>query len=223
MPAALFNIRDLAKFYESREVLDIPSLDLDAGRVTALEGPNGAGKTTLLRILAMLEEPERGSLVFDGKRIFPNGQDVTLRRRQVSLVSQDPYLFEGSVLANVTYGLKVRKMGRAQRGQRAQEALAAVGLAGFGERRARDLSGGEKQRVALARALALRPKALLLDEPFANLDPDSAAVFERVISGLPGQGSAVILVSHARRQARRLAQRVLRLEQGRLTEPEPEN
>ncbi|MCF8066789.1 MAG: ATP-binding cassette domain-containing protein, partial [Desulfarculaceae bacterium] len=126
------------------------------------------------------------------------------------------YLFDTSVEKNVAYGLRLRGLERAQREDRVGEALAQVGLAEFGPRRAKRLSGGEMQRVALARALVLRPRALLLDEPFANLDPASALVFERVLGELSGQGCTVVLVSHALEQAHRVAQRVVYLRGGRL-------
>ncbi|MEW5911735.1 MAG: ATP-binding cassette domain-containing protein [Thermodesulfobacteriota bacterium] len=216
MAEPLFSLRGVVKRFQGQEALNIERLDFAVGQTTAVEGPNGAGKTTLLQILALLLAPDQGRLFYAGQEVTHAGVHLTTLRREITLVAQQAYLFDASVLRNVAYGLRLRGVGRAERGQRAEAALTQVGLASFGPRRARRLSGGEMQRVALARALVLRPRSLLLDEPFANLDAESSAVFERVIAGLPAQGCTVILVSHAREQAHRLAQRVVALERGRL-------
>ena len=215
MEAPLFELRNVVKHFQGRRALALESLQFTAGEITAVVGPNGAGKTTLLNILALLISPDQGLLFYQGREVSGAGNHTALRR-EITLVAQGAYLFDGSVEKNVAYGLKLRGVDKAGRRQRVQAALAQAGLRGFAHRRARGLSGGEGQRVALARALALEPRVLLLDEPFANLDPASAEVFERVISGLPEQGCTVILVSHAREQARRLAGRVIALEDGRL-------
>ncbi|MBU1275698.1 MAG: ATP-binding cassette domain-containing protein [Proteobacteria bacterium] len=217
MSNPLFSLRGVVKRFHDREVLNLDRLDLEAGVITAVEGPNGAGKTTLLAILALLTPPDKGRLFFDGQEIPRAASQLTAWRRQITLVAQQAYLFDTSVEKNVAYGLRLRGLEQTKRDARVREALEQVGLAGFGARRARRLSGGEMQRVALARALVLRPRALLLDEPFANLDPTSSQVFERVLGDLPNQGCTVVLVSHAREQAHRLAQRVVSLREGRLT------
>jgi len=214
VPDPIYALRGVQKSFGGRLVLDVAELELEATQFTAVQGPNGAGKTTLLSILALLLSPDQGRVIYRGSRVPRAGGELTHLRREVTLVAQSAYLFESSALANVAYGLKARGMERRSRAERAEAALERVGLAGFGPRRARKLSGGETQRVALARALVLRPRVLLLDEPFANLDPESAAVFERVLAGLPGEGCTVIMVSHAREQARRLASRVVVMEGG---------
>ncbi len=216
MSEPIYSLRGVRKSFGGRLVLDVAELDLEAARFTAVQGPNGAGKTTLLGILALLLAPDQGRLVYRGSQVPHGGGELTHLRREITLVAQSAYLFETSVMANVAYGLKARGMERRQRCERAGAALERVGLAGFGPRRARRLSGGETQRVALARALVLEPRVLLLDEPFANLDPASATVFEQVLAGLPGEGCTVIMVSHAREQARRLASRVVTLREGRV-------
>ncbi len=214
MGEVLYSLRGVVKCFGEREALNLARLDLEAGMITAVEGPNGAGKTTLLAILALLTPPDQGRLLFAGQEAPHAGSRLTALRQEITLVAQQAYLFDTSVVKNLAYGLRLRGLAREQREARVAEALAQVGLADFGPRRARRLSGGEMQRVALARALVLRPRALLLDEPFANLDPASAEVFERVVGALPGQGCSVVLVSHAREQARRLAQRVISLREG---------
>ena len=215
MATPLFEIQDLGKSFGAGPVLAIDQLSIPSGQVTVLQGPNGAGKTTLLSILALLLRPDQGRVLYRGHLVSANG-DRARWRRQITLVDQDPYLFTTSVAGNVAYGLARRGLPASQRRERVQKALETVGLAGFESRRARRLSGGEKQRVALARALVLEPRALLLDEPFANLDPSAAQVFERVIADLPASGCAVVMVSHAREHAHRLASLVITLEGGRV-------
>ena len=217
MSEPLFRLEDVVKRYQGRTALEVPHLELGRG-ITAIEGPNGAGKTTLLSILALLLRPDRGRLFFRGREVRP--RDERELRRGITLVAQDAYLFDTTVEANLAYGLKRRGLPRARRQEAVARALEAVGLAGLARRRVRELSGGEARRVALARALVLEPEALLLDEPFTNLDQQSTAVFERVIAGLPDRGTSVILVSHQRRPVERLAERVLSLREGRLVEPE---
>jgi tungstate transport system ATP-binding protein len=215
MSTPLYKLTGVKKYHQGRLILEIPELALDAGELAVISGPNGAGKTTLLNLLSFLATPDEGSMEFNGRQIR-SSQGLTGLRREVTLVAQHAYLFSTSVAKNLLYGLKLRGLNRNECSQRIAQALDAVGLAGFAERKARELSGGESQRVALARALALRPKVLLLDEPFSNLDPESEEVFERVINRLPVGGCNVILVTHGREQAERLADRSLRLEQGRL-------
>jgi tungstate transport system ATP-binding protein len=220
MAGPLYRLENVVKLAGGRPVLEVERLELGAEPVTAVSGPNGAGKTTLLKLLALLERPDAGRVVYRGRDAAQAGE-LTRLRREVTYVSQDAYLFSGSVERNLAYGLGLRGMARAQRRRRAAAALERVGLAGFAGRPARGLSRGETQRVALARALALEPAALLLDEPFANLDPASAEVFERVIGGLPEEGTTVILVTHGAEQARRLARRLITLLGGRVAGDDP--
>jgi tungstate transport system ATP-binding protein len=217
--APLFQARDLRVLREGRLILDLPALTIPDGQLTLLLGANGAGKTTLLLALAQLLALDHGEIRFLGQEVGGHDLSPAQLRRQVTLVTQDPYLLSGSVLKNIGYGLGLRGLDKAQRLERATEALAAVGLEGFLGRRARELSGGERQRVALARALALKPRALLLDEPFSNLDAAGNRVVEDLIAALPSQGCPVLLVTHDQAMLRRLSGQVLRLQAGRLLEP----
>lgn len=157
-----------------RTVLDLSSLDIRAGEILGIRGHNGSGKSTLLRIVALLEPPDAGTILFEGK---PAGTDDLHLRRQVTLLLQTPYLLSRSVASNVAYGLRVRGIrDAAELAKRTEAALLAVGLdpAVFPHRRRHELSGGECQRVALAARLALRPRVLLMDEPTASVDQQSA-------------------------------------------------
>jgi tungstate transport system ATP-binding protein len=204
---ALFHVRGLRAGFDGKTVLSIDELFIPKAGVTVLVGENGSGKTTLLRLLGGLIEPLEGS-------IEHQGQDG-LRARSV-MVHQAPLMFRGTVLQNVGFGLRIRGVPNPERGRRAGLALTQVGLEGFERRRASALSGGEMQRVALARALALDPRVLLLDEPTANVDPDSRAVVERVIRECAAKGTAVILSTHAMDIAYRLCDTLVRLEAGRI-------
>jgi iron(III) transport system ATP-binding protein len=161
-------VAGLAKTFGGAPVLDGVDLQVPSGKVVALLGPSGCGKTTLLRCIAGLEHPDRGEVRLAGRRLCGPPQGfVPPERRQIGMVFQDGALFPHlSVVGNVAYGLRREE----RRGGRVEEALALVDLAGFGDRTPASLSGGQQQRVALARALVTRPTALLLDEPFSNLD-----------------------------------------------------
>ncbi|PLX95432.1 MAG: ABC transporter ATP-binding protein [Desulfuromonas sp.] len=195
--------------------LEIPALTLQPGGVYALCGSNGAGKSSLLRILALLHPPEQGRLALNGRPLLSEAQRQQ-GRQQVTLVEQAPLLFDGSVIENLAFGLKLRHITGAEQQQRIDAALSTVGLDGFGPRRARDLSGGESRRVALARAMVLRPRLLLLDEPSAGLDAATLPLFERSLLTLNREGTTLVVVSHDPDQPRRLGAEVLRLECGRL-------
>jgi tungstate transport system ATP-binding protein len=192
-------------------ILDLADLTLTGPGVTAIVGPNGAGKTTLLRVLAFLQCPTRGEIEFRDRTV--QGHQLAALRQQVTFVAQSPLLFRRSVRANVGYGLRVRGM-RAQ--ERVEAALAAVGLAGFGERPAWKLSGGEAQRVAIARALAIDPAVYLFDEPTANVDRQHVAVIEALIGALGAAQKTVIVSMHDLEQAYRLSDRLVTLTEGRV-------
>ncbi len=212
----LFRLESVRKRYGGREVLAIPALAIGEGGFHYLTGPNGSGKSTLLGILAFLLPPTSGDLYYSGARVEWSGGGLVALRREVTLLHQSPYLFDGTVLSNVAYGLKVRGIDEDARKDRIGEALKMVGLEGFGDRRARALSGGESQRVALARALAPAPRVLLLDEPLANVDRESAEVIRAVIAGLPARGTTVIMTTHDPDGTGRLPGEVLHLEEGRI-------
>lgn len=184
------------------------------GRCTVVTGPSGAGKSTLLRLLNRMREPTSGRVLLDGTPL-PE-LDVLALRRRVCLVAQQATLLTRRVLDELRAGRVDLPP------DEADALLAEVGLpAGMAGRETTGLSGGEAQRLCLARALALRPETLLLDEPTSSLDPASAEAIERVVRDICAAGGAVVLVTHDVAQIRRLADDVIVLRAGRLTEHGP--
>jgi tungstate transport system ATP-binding protein len=211
---AFLEIKGLNKSYGQAKILEEIDLTVEKGEIMALIGPTGSGKTTLLRLIDLLEQPDEGSVVFDGVLVsaLPEKERQKARRR-MAMVFQKPVMFKASVRENVSYGLKIR--GKSEE-EKVRDALEAVGLLGYETRDANTLSGGEMQRIALARALILEPELLLLDEPTANLDPKSAASIDQIIQDLSGQKTAVIMATHNMQQCKRLANRVTVLKGGRV-------
>jgi tungstate transport system ATP-binding protein len=209
---SLYQLRNLQHCYGDRIILDLPALDIERGEILAIVGPSGSGKSTLLRLLQFLEPPTSGLITFDGTT-FDGSVPLEVRRRVVT-VFQHPALLDRSVFDNVGYGLRLRGLPHVP--ETIMSALERVGLSHYARTRAKTLSGGEAQRVALARSLVLKPAAVLLDEPTANLDPYNVGLIEEIIRG---HGSTtVVLVTHNTFQAKRLADRVGLLFGGKLIE-----
>lgn len=214
-PQAIYALREATQVYDGRTVLSIGELAIHQGETFTIVGPSGSGKSTLLRLLAFLETPADGELLFEGRRCDAAWPDLTARRR-VTMVAAPPQLLRRSVADNVAYGLRVRALRR--RSQDTAAALRDVGLTDLARALAPTLSSGERQRVALARALVLRPDVLLLDEPTANLDPANVRLIEQAVTRVNSRGTTVVMVTHNLFQARRLARRVGLLVEGRLVE-----
>ncbi len=220
MSANIYTLQDVIKEYQGRRVLEVDRLEVARSEILALVGPSGAGKSTLLRLLNFLEPPSGGTLTFLGRPVKV-GKEVPLEdRRKVTTVFQRPMLLNRSVTANVRFGLDLRGQRNASR--LVEAALDEVGLSSLARQKPRFLSGGELQRVALARAMVLQPEVLLLDEPTANLDPYNISLIEGIITRLnQTQGTTLVLVTYNIFQARRVAQRVAFLMDGRVVEVSP--
>jgi molybdopterin-binding protein len=220
--APLFELRDITKSYNDSTVLDIPRLVIKERGIYGIMGPNGAGKSTLLSILAFLVTPTSGTVLWEGTDISTLNR-YTLRRK-VTLIHQNPYLFDTTVRKNIVYGLRGRKISKAKRDETLYECLQQVGMLGFEERRARELSGGETQRVAIARALALEPQVLLLDEPTANVDRHGVEQLEIILNELNKKhGITTIVATHDVNQAYRLSDEVIYLFAGKRAKSPMEN
>ena len=196
--------------------LELGSLRLGAGDILALVGPNGAGKTTLLMLLAFLLRPGRGRVEFFGEDPWAGDGRALRARRDAVLVTHHPYLFKGTIFDNVAFGLKVRGLPEPEQRDRARRALAMVELSGWESRPASGLSAGQAQRVAIARAMALRPRALLLDEPTANIEAGLGLRVEAVVREISREtGATVVFSSHNFSQASRLGDGIVYLSEGK--------
>ena len=188
------------------------------GEVAALLGPSGAGKSTLLRVIAGLERPDHGTVALGDRALAGPAAWVPPEQRRIGLVFQDYALFPHmNVAGNVGFGL--RRRSEAERAARVQAELAAVGLDHRANAYPHQLSGGEQQRVALARALATDPRAMLLDEPFAGLDPELRAEVRAVtLRRLRSAGVPVLMVTHDAEEALAVADTLLMVRAGRLVQ-----
>jgi tungstate transport system ATP-binding protein len=213
-PPPVFRLEGVRRGYGGAFHLDLPQFDVAAGECLAVLGPTGAGKSTLLRLLHLLEPPDAGTISFDGAPVpHPAPLDI---RRSITMVFQRPLMFSGSVRDNVAIGLRWRSRVEARS---VDGLLERFDLAHLARREARMISGGEMQRLAMARAMATRPRALLLDEPAASLDPGHVGAIEGIIRRVHrDDGTTIVLATHNIGQARRLADRVGLLVAGRLIE-----
>jgi sulfate transport system ATP-binding protein len=214
------DIRQLSKSFDETRVLKDVSLDIREGELCALLGPSGSGKTTLLRIIAGLDFPDSGEVLFDGENVIRRNA----RDRQVGFVFQHYALFRHmTVFDNVAFGLRIRPRSRrpaaAQISNTVGELLDLVQLAGYGERFPDQLSGGQRQRVALARALAIQPRVLLLDEPFGALDARVRKEMRKWLRELQQKIRLTsVFVTHDQDEALELADRVAVMELGALVQ-----
>jgi len=214
---SILNLRAVEKRYNSNSVAVI-NIDLEVaeGELLALVGESGCGKTTLLRLIAGLEEPDRGSIEIENTQVAGNMETVPPQQRPVGFVFQDYALFPHMTVArNVLFGLY--SWADEQARQRVIEVLKLVNLTGLENRYPHQLSGGQQQRVAMARALAPKPKLLLLDEPFSNLDTVLKDQVRQELSIiLKRSGTTVILVTHDVQDALSMADRIAVLKDGNL-------
>jgi len=206
-------LENVEKSYGSIKALEDINLDIVGGKTITLVGVNGSGKTTLLRVIAGLEERDKGNILL-------NGQDINGRKlRQIAtLVFQKTVMFNRSVYGNLAYGPKTRRKMDHEIKEKIGQELLTVGLRNFEKRKARKTSGGEQQRIALARAFLLDPRILLLDEPTANLDPTNATMIERAIASRKKEDEIIIMATHNLAQARRLADEIIHIYNGKIVE-----
>jgi tungstate transport system ATP-binding protein len=212
----LYEISGLRHVYRTQPVLHIDRLEIPQGAIVGVIGPNGGGKSTLLKLVGFVEKPSAGKILFKGKSAEPFAPIV---RQQVTLMPQEPFLLKRTVFSNVAYGLSVRKDTDTIK-ERVHEALAWVGLNGrdFAGRPWYALSGGEAQRVALASRLILKPEALLLDEPTANVDAMSSQLIkDAALKARQDWGTTLIIASHDWQWLHEVADSTLHLFKGRLS------
>lgn len=197
--------------FDGTTVLDDVDLSVAAGEVVALLGPSGSGKSTLLRVIAGIVAPDSGMVRVDSVDVT----HMPTHRRGVGMVFQDNQLFpHRSTLDNVSFGLKMTGVGRAERHERAARWLTRVGLDGFGPRKVTELSGGEAKRVALARTLVTEPSVILLDEPLTGLDRElHDQLVDELADLLHDTDATALLVTHDVDEAATIADRTVRLDE----------
>jgi ABC-type polar amino acid transport system ATPase subunit len=211
---SVLRAEDLHMHYDELHVLRGVTFEVQPGEVKVIIGPSGSGKSTLLRCLALLEEPESGTVTLEGRRPLPG---------EVGMVFQRFNLFQNmTALENVMCGLvEVRKWSKEDARKEATAFLARVGLADRATQYPEELSGGQQQRVAIARALVMRPKAMLFDEPTSALDVELVREVLDVMEALAREGMTMVVVSHELRFAHHVASSVLMMDHGRIVEEAP--
>lgn len=208
MTDPLFSLHDV----RFRDILDIPYLEIPGGKVTCIVGRSGSGKTTLMKLFNRMVTPDAGTIHFEGTPIT-DIEPIQLRRRVVML-AQTPVMFEGTVRDNLEIGLRFAGKPLLD-DEDLRQLLSVMDLNKDLNEDASSLSGGEKQRVAFARVLAMRPEVALLDEPSSALDEGTErTIIDRVVSGAQEYGITLVIVTHARALAERIADWLIELEAG---------
>jgi ABC-type Fe3+/spermidine/putrescine transport system ATPase subunit len=212
----MLTIKNIDKSYEGKPLLIDVSFSVDENETICLLGPSGSGKSTLLRIIAGLEEPEGGDVLWKGVSLA----DTPTHQRRFGLMFQDYALFpHRNVAENIAFGLKMQNLPASEINARVKSALATIGMASFAERKVTELSGGEQQRVALARALAPNPRLLMLDEPMGALDRTLREGLSQELRRILHESKIpAIYVTHDQEEAFAIADRLVLLHQGIITQ-----
>ncbi|MEO3993403.1 MAG: energy-coupling factor ABC transporter ATP-binding protein [Desulfurococcaceae archaeon TW002] len=199
-------------------VLKDVSVSIENNELLVVTGPNGSGKTTLLKIISLIYEPSRGSVVVNQRNFWElsNSEKISIRRK-ITYVHEKPVILRGSVLYNVAYGLIVRGHEKEEALKKSREMLEELGLQDYALRSAHELSIGEAQLVALARALVLNPETLVLDEPFAHLDSKKKEALTKLLKKKIEEGISVVISSHQSDYLRNLnVSKIISLEDGKI-------
>ena len=216
----LIKIEDLHKSFGKVDVLNGIDLEIKKGEVVCIIGPSGCGKSTFLRTLNLLEEPTAGHIYFENTDITSVKTDINAHRQKIGMVFQQFNLFPHmTVLKNMTLApMKLLGLSKEDAEKRAIELLERVGLADRANSYPSQLSGGQKQRVAIVRALCMQPDVMLFDEPTSALDPEMVGEVLEVMKSLAEEGMTMAVVTHEMGFAREVADRVLFIDQGVITE-----
>lgn len=211
----IVSLKDIVVEFDGQKVLDGLSLDIHDKEFVTFLGPSGCGKTTTLRVIAGFVTPKSGNVFFDGKDIA----NMPPYKRPVNTVFQKYALFPHlNVFENVAFGLRLKKMTEEEIRPKVLEMLEIVGLKGFERRSIYQLSGGQQQRVAIARALCMDPIAMLFDEPTSALDPEMINEVLDVMVELANEGMTMMVVTHEMGFARKVANRVIFMDEGKIVE-----
>ena len=217
---AKLELENICKKYESEDagsfLLSNIKLTIEDGEFISILGPSGCGKTTILRIIAGIIRPDRGS-------IFVEKIDITempIEKRNFALVAQQPLLFPNmNVIENVAFGLKMKGISKGERLSKSADILSSLGLKGLEKRFPSQLSGGEEQRVAIARALVVKPKVLLMDEPFSALNEELRLDMRKLLHKIHKEsGVTIIFVTHFKEEADFLSNKIAIMSKGKIDE-----
>ncbi|MGV8979995.1 ABC transporter ATP-binding protein [Clostridium sp.] len=217
---AKLELRDICKRYESKYVesflLSNIKLTIEDGEFISILGPSGCGKSTILRIIAGILQPDRGSLVVENIDIT----EMPIEKRNFALVAQEPLLFPNmNVIENVAFGLKMKGISKGDRMERAADILSTLGLMGLEKRLSFQLSGGEQQRVAIARALIVKPRVLLMDEPFNALHEELRVEMRELLHNIHKENKVTtIFVTHFKEEANFLSDKIVIMSKGKIDE-----
>ncbi|EJM10942.1 ABC-type polar amino acid transport system, ATPase component [Pseudomonas sp. GM21] len=223
--STLIDIEKLDKYYGNFKALSDINLQVEEGEVVVILGPSGSGKSTLIRCINLLENYQQGHIRVAGERV-ESGPRLAAIRSEVGMVFQSFNLYPHlTVLDNVSLApIRVRGLSRRDAHARAKELLVKVGMGDHAHKYPSQLSGGQQQRVAIARTMAMEPRAILFDEPTSALDPEMVGEVLDVMQNLARSGVTMVVVTHEMGFARRVADRVIFMESGRIVEqntPEP--
>jgi polar amino acid transport system ATP-binding protein len=216
----VIEFRGVNKWFDTLHVLQDITLSVRPSEVVVVCGPSGSGKSTLIRCINGLETIERGELEVDGQRLGDPATNMTRLRTEIGFVFQQFNLYpHKTALENVTLApIHVRKIPRAEAERAGRELLAKVGLADKFDAYPSQLSGGQQQRVAIARSLCMRPKIMLFDEPTSALDPEMISEVLDVMVAVAEEGMTMMVVTHEMGFARKVAQRIVFMDQGSIVE-----
>ena len=217
---AILEVRDMVKAYDGDPIFDGFSMDVETGDVVAILGPSGCGKSTLLRCINGLERIGGGDIFLNGKSVVKSEKEMPDVRKKIGMVFQSYELFgHMNVLDNLTLGpVKAKGEDKAEAEKRAQALLDRVGLKDKADSYPKNLSGGQQQRVAILRAMLMDPELFLFDEVTAALDPEMVQEVLALVGELAKEGKTMLIVTHEMEFARKVANRIVFIEEGRIVE-----
>lgn len=216
----MIKIKNIKKTFGKNEVLKNIDLDINKGEIVVILGPSGSGKSTLLRCINLLENPNKGEIIFNNENILDKKNDINKVRQNIGMVFQNFNLFPNmTVLENITLApIKVKNIKKEDAIEDALYLLDRVGLINKQNEYPQNLSGGQKQRIAIARALAMKPEIMLFDEPTSALDPEMVKEVLDVMTELAKEGMTMVIVTHEIGFAKEIATKVVFMDEGNILE-----
>lgn len=219
-------LKDIRKRYKSTGfTLHVDDMELESHNINVIVGPNGSGKSTLLKIIALLDKPDKGRVLFNnssGVFLENNGREGL--RKKIGFLMQNPYLFDMDVFSNIALGLKMRRRSKNEIVSKVKNILATLKIGHLAPRRVKDLSRGEYQKVAIAQVLVLGPEVILMDEPAANIDAQSTLNIEDAVRDIQGRlNSIIIMTTHSLTQAYRMSPDIISMREGKIADFVHEN